>query len=163
MPRGPGGQFTSVQGVPVEIVSGVRVGFSGISQSVRRAAVNALVDGIDQALLETQRTIALDTGSMRGAFWESVSGEIGSLFTSRSDSVELDWSEIERHWISAVNYAKHHIVGHPQFNPDFAGGYTHPTTTGTKPLNPTSFMGLVYTYTDAGLEDSLAREALEVR
>jgi hypothetical protein len=166
--RDSSGQFHEAGGPPlarpIEIRIGGIYGVTNIIESTRRGVVNAFIDGIRGTLKEFMPHVAWDTGAMAGTLRQVVGAVLGGLVIRENyGTLQINWADIERSVTAALDYSQHHIIGHEQFNPAFAGGYKHPTTPGTRPIDPVEFMDLLQDKTHNALANSLNKEGLDAR
>ena len=60
-------------------------------------------------------------------------------------------------------YAKYHVRGSGNLNPKFARGYKHPTTSGTRPIDPRLFMTVVKLEIEKAYNQELQRAGFKFR
>lgn len=76
-------------------------------------------------------TIAKRTGLMRTAFINAFDKNL--RFVSGNDVFEMEFEFNYAKFISDIKYAKYHVTQDPSYR--YYGGYTDPSTYGTKPLS----------------------------
>lgn len=102
----------------------------GLTQAKQQVKDNTLTE-FHRAIDKATSTVAVEFGDMEHRLNQELKNQANEQFESGTIVFELSNDIIDR----LDPKTGFHTRGHPDFNPDFAGGYDKPSKPGTKPIS----------------------------